>query len=383
MTRVAQIHDEALMRKLLRELGQEARDFRFEVAPNPCVGAAVLAGSRIVARGYHEVWGQDHAEVRALAAAQNAAEGEALDTLVVTLEPCSSTGKTAPCVDRILEAGIGTVVVGELDPDPRHRGRGLELLRSHGIEVVLLEGVAPLREVAPHFLAWLSVDRLRRPRPWVVAKWAQTLSGQLQPPENFGGGRWISGPEALAEVQILRGRVDAVLTGVGTVRADDPRLSVRPPGDTRRPPMRVVLDSWLSTRPEARLFAQPGADEAAGPVHLLCIRGADAARESALTAAGARVHGLRGSDRNHLDLRAVHAWLWEQGVRRVMIESGPHVLRSHLEARFIDQVKLVTGSVRGGQGESLGHEIGALDLLERRDRELGPDAVLEAFLEAE
>jgi diaminohydroxyphosphoribosylaminopyrimidine deaminase/5-amino-6-(5-phosphoribosylamino)uracil reductase len=205
----------------------------------------------------------------------------------------------------------------------------------------------------------------------------------LQPPENFGGGRWISGPEALAEVQILRGRVDAVLTGVGTVRADDPRLSVRPPGDTRRPPMRVVLDSWLSTRPEARLFAQPGADEAAGPVHLLCIRGADAARESALTAAGARVHGLRGSDRNHLDLRAVHAWLWEQGVRRVMIESGPHVLRSHLEARFIDQVKLVTGSVRGGQGESLGHEIGALDLLERRDRELGPDAVLEAFLEAE
>ena len=383
MSRVAQIPDEALLRKLLAELGQAARAFRFDVAPNPCVGAAVLSGREVVARGYHEIWGKEHAEARALAAAERVQGHGPLDTLVVTLEPCSSTGKTPPCVERILAAGIRTVVVGELDPDPRHRGQGIELLRSHGLEVVLLEGVAPLEEIAPHFLAWLDQDRLRRPRPWTLLKWAQTQSGHLTPPEDVGAGRWISGPESLAEVQILRGRVDAILTGVGTVTADDPRFSVRPPGDARRPPLRVVLDSWLRTPTDARLFAEPSPDEGAGPVHLLCIRGADATRESALRAAGASVHGLRGTDRDHLDLRAVHTWLWEQGVRRVLVESGPGVLGSHLDARFADQIRLVTGDVRGGRGESLGLRVSGLSLLDRRDREAGSDSVLEAFLEAE
>jgi diaminohydroxyphosphoribosylaminopyrimidine deaminase/5-amino-6-(5-phosphoribosylamino)uracil reductase len=173
-----------------------------------------------------------------------------------------------------LASGIRTVVAGALDPDVRHRGKGLELLQARGVDVYLSEGSARLEDVAPHFLRWTARDRVRRPRPWTIAKWAQTLSGHLSPPEDLGGGRWISGPAALADVQLLRSRGDAVVTGVGTILADDPRLTLRPPASLAgKPPARVVLDSWLRTPPEARLFHTPGEREAAGPVHVLCLPG--------------------------------------------------------------------------------------------------------------
>ncbi len=384
MTRLAQLSDEVALRTLLHELGLAARAWRFSVAPNPCVGAAVLAGSKVVARGFHEGWGESHAEIRALAAADSSGvPRQEWDALVVTLEPCSSYGKTPPCIDAIRASGIRTVIVGERDPDPRHRGKGLELLRAHGIEVFLLEGAAPLAEVAPHFVSWTSHDRQRRPRPWTIAKWAQTLTGQLTPPESVGGGRWISSPPALAEVQLLRSRVDAILTGVGTVVADDPRLTVLPPGDPTRRPARIVLDSWLRTPPDARLFAPAGVNEGAGEVTIVCIVGADRGREAALLRAGAKIHGLRCNDKHHIDLRAMHAWLWDQGVRRLLLEAGPRLLASHLDAGFVDQVHLVTGGVRGGRGESLAERLASAKLLERRDREVGPDSVLEAFLPSE
>ena len=382
MRGIAETLDTAAVRALLRELGEASRRHRFEIAPNPCVGAAVLAGTRVVARGYHEVWGQAHAEVNALAAAAaSSVPSERWDTLVVTLEPCSTSGKTGPCVQAILETPIRTVVVGELDPDGRHRGRGLQLLRDAGLEVVLLEGVTPLAEVAPHFVRWTSFERLRRPRPWTIAKWAQTLSGQLSPPADVGEGRWISGPESQAEVQILRSRVDAIVTGIGTVLADDPRLTVRSPASTDAPPLRVVLDSYLRTPPEARLLqGASGASEAGGQVHLLSLPGADSARARALEDAGALVHGLRGADRHRLRLRDVQTWLWEQGLRRVLLEAGPSVLTSYFEEHFLDQLRVITGSVRGGRGDSLGSILAGARMLERRQSECGEDGVLEGFL---
>lgn len=374
--------NEAALGMLLRELGESARAHRFEVAPNPCVGAALLRGGEVVARGFHRAWGGPHAEVEAFAAAREAGvDPRDCDTLVVTLEPCSSTGKTPPCVDLVLEAGLQRVVVGALDPDPRHRGHGLERLRDAGVEVALVPGASPLDTVAPHFLRWTALERLRRPRPWTILKWAQTLTGQLSPPEDVGEGRWISGPEALTEVQVLRSRVDAIVTGLGTVRQDDPRLSVRPPACCQAsPPLRVVLDSSLRTPPEARLFASPGPGESAGPVVVVSLPGADGGRARALEAAGARVLGLRGTDRKHIDLRAVQDWLWEEGCQRVLVEAGPQLLASYLASGFVDQVRVVTGSVRGGRGESLGPQLSQLRLLERLDREVGDDSVLEAFL---
>ena len=183
---------------------------------------------------------------------------------------------------------------------------------------------------------------------------------------------------------MLRSRVDAIVTGVGTVLADDPRLSVRPPGFTgdteAEAPARIVLDSWLRTPPEARLFDAPGEHEAAGPVHLLCLPGSDPVRRRRLEERGAHVHGLRGQDRHLLELREVFTWLWEEGYQRVLLETGPTLLRNALDSDFVDQVRIVTGSIRGGRGESMAAWLVNADLQERHDRECGPDAVLEAFL---
>jgi len=381
LSELTQPLDASSLGALLAELGAEARAHRFEVAPNPCVGAAVLAGGEVVARGYHRVWGGPHAEVEALeAAARTDVPPERWDTLAVTLEPCSTSGKTPSCTEAVRAAGFRTVVVGSQDPDVRHRGAGLEALRAAGVEVLEHAHAAPLESTSPHFLRWLEHERVRRPRPWVVAKWAQTLTGQLSPPESVGEGRWITGAEARAEVGVLRGRVDAIVTGVGTVLADDPRMTVRPDSLCERPPARVVLDTALRTPPEARLL-HPAPDEAAGPVHLLSMAGADAsgARANALVEAGAEVHGLRGDDVHHLNLREVTRWLWERGFQRVLLEAGPTLLASFLDARFVDQVRVYTGAVPGGRGEGLGSWLGERALEERLDREVGGDSVLEAF----
>lgn len=380
--------DSTAILELLKVLGQEAAEHRFEVAPNPCVGAAILSLGQQVAKGFHQQWGGPHAEIMALeAAAQAAREGgpakETWDTLVVTLEPCSTSGKTPPCVGAILASGISTVVVGAQDPDPRHRGRGIELLREAGLDVILVEGRSPLEEVAPHFLRWLSHDRVRRPRPWTIAKWAQTLSGHLLPPEDVGEGRWISGQGALDQVQLLRAKVDAILIGVGTVLADNPRYSVRPPGQvTGAAPARIVLDTHLRTPPTARLFDACKDEEAAGKVIILSLPATGNARREALESAGAEVVEIRGVDRKRLHLRSVHEWMWERGFQRALLESGPKLLRAHLEDGFVDQIRVITGDVRGGRGQSLGSWLATAKLLQREDSEVAPDSVLEAFLES-
>lgn len=379
---IAESLAEARLTKLLEELGKESRAFRFEVAPNPCVGAAALSGDAVVARGFHEVWGEKHAEVQALEAAEKLATetGQRPDTLVITLEPCSSHGKTPPCVDRILESGVRRVVVGALDPDVRHRGEGLRILREAGLEVVVLEGAAPLASIAPHFLSWNDSERLRRPRPWTIAKWAQTRTGQLAPPPEVGGGRWISSPQALREVQFLRGRVDAIVTGVGTILSDDPRFTVREPGNWRQPPLRIVLDSRLRTPPDATLFRTPGAHEGAGAIHILCVGGTDATRHRALVNAGAEVHELHVATDDGVSLRDGQAWMWERGIRRVVVEAGPRLISHYLESGFVDQLRIYTGAVNGGRGPSMGSWLTRLKLAERLDRECGDDAVLESFV---
>jgi diaminohydroxyphosphoribosylaminopyrimidine deaminase/5-amino-6-(5-phosphoribosylamino)uracil reductase len=373
--------DEALIRRLLEELALEAQRFRFEVAPNPCVGAAVLSGTRVLGRGYHEFWGGPHAEVQALEAARaSGVPASAWDTLLVTLEPCSSQGKTPACTELVRASGIPRVIVGALDPDRRHQGAGMRILQEAGCEVLLYDGFTPLASVAPHFLRWTDPDRVRRPRPWTIAKWAQTRTGQLVPPENVGGGRWISGPEAQREVQLLRGRVDAIVTGVGTVLADDPRLSVRPPGELGRPPARVIFDSYLRTPPEAALLRSSGSGAASGPVHILCLAGLERARERALIEAGARIHPLHVSSEREISLREAQVWMWEQGFQRVLLEAGTTLLSSYLAAGLVDQLRIYTGAVNGGRGPSLAESLVRLKLEGRADRELGGDSVLEAFV---
>ncbi|HED67008.1 MAG TPA: bifunctional diaminohydroxyphosphoribosylaminopyrimidine deaminase/5-amino-6-(5-phosphoribosylamino)uracil reductase RibD [Planctomycetes bacterium] len=376
-------NEAAGLRSLLTELGEEAAPMRFRVAPNPCVGAAVLSAGRVIGRAVHREWGGPHAEVGAFAeAAKSDVPREEWDTLVVTLEPCSTHAKTPPCVEAILAHGIRRVVVGELDPDPRHRGAGLAMLHEAGVDVVHLPGVVPLREVAPHFLRWVRPDRIRRARPWAIAKWAQTRSGHLTPPASVGEGRWITSEPSLRRVQVLRAHVDAIVTGVGTVRADDPRLTVRPPGVVKRPPLRIVLDTELRMEATARMLGTADAEtgEHGGPVHIFCRPGADGARHRALADAGATIHAVRPGEDGRPLLREVLSWLHEEGARRILVEAGPRLLEAFLRAEFIDQLAVYTGDVNGGRGPTLA-EFLAPERLEGVCREeVGSDSLLEAFV---
>ena len=369
-----------VLRALLGDLAQEASERRFEVAPNPCVGAAVLSNGVEIGRGFHEYWGGAHAEVNALAAAEASGVARELwDTIVVTLEPCSSTGKTAPCSEALLVAGIKRVVVGSLDPDPRHRGKSLESLHKVGVEVVLLKGASPLHSTAPHFERWMQPDRLRRPRPWTISKWAQTRTGQLSPPDHVGEGRWISCQASLDQVQLLRSSVDAVITGIGTVLADDPRLSVRPPGDLSKPPLRVIIDSHLRTRPEMRILQACGPDEAAGEVHIFALPAVDFVRQRELKAAGAIVHAVSPGDDGCPSLREICTVLWGLGVRRQLVEAGPVLTKSWFQSELVDQLKVYTGDVNGGEGPNLVNLLALDKLLDPRHSEVGVDSLLQAF----
>lgn len=207
-----------------------AASVRTRTAPNPWVGCVVSAGGRWY-EGATEPPGGPHAEVVALAAAGDEAAG---GTLYTTLEPCAHHGLTPPCTDAIVSSGVSRVVVGVVDPDPRVSGRGVEALRAVGLEVVV--GVAA--DEATELLAPYLKHR-RTGRPWVVLKLAATLDGRIAAPD--GASRWITGEEARADAHGLRAASDAVLVGAGTVRADDPQLTVRSATEPARQPLRVVL----------------------------------------------------------------------------------------------------------------------------------------------
>lgn len=202
------------------------------VEPNPAVGAVVVdQDRRLIAEGFHRQFGKAHAEVNAIAAAGGATQDA---DLFVTLEPCSHHGKTPPCAEAVIDAGFRRVVIGCQDPAKHVAGRGIERIRSAGIQVVTgvceaeaLELIQPFRK--------LMLQRL----PWVHAKWAMTLDGRIA--TRTGHSQWISNEQSRAEVHRLRGRMDAIITGAGTVRSDDPRLTARPAGS--RVPLRVVVDS--------------------------------------------------------------------------------------------------------------------------------------------
>ncbi len=227
-----------------------AASVRTRTAPNPWVGCVVAAGGRWY-EGATEPPGGPHAEVVALAAAGDRAAG---GTLVTTLEPCAHHGRTPPCTDAIVRSGVSRVVVGVLDPDPRVAGRGVERLRAEGLEVVV--GVAA--EEAAELLAPYLKHR-RTGRPWVVLKLAATLDGRIAAPD--GTSRWITGAEARADAQRLRAASDAVLVGAGTVRADDPQLTVRSGPEPARQPLRVVLghaDPDARVQPALEMKGEPG-----------------------------------------------------------------------------------------------------------------------------
>jgi len=324
----------AAMRQALELAGRGAG----HVEPNPQVGAVVLAADgRVVGTGWHAAFGGPHAEVAALAAAGAAARGA---TLCVTLEPCCHHGKTPPCTAAIVAAGIARVVVATGDPFPAVAGRGIAALREAGIVVETGVLDAEARRLIAPFRKLVETGT-----PWVIAKWAMSFDGRLAAAP--GGDRWISSPESRAIVHALRGRIDAIAVGIGTVLADDPLLTARPPGPRR--PLRIVLDSRARLPPTAALVRT--VHEA--PVLVAAGPAAGADRVAALRAAGCEV--WQSAAESRIDrLRELLAELGRRRLTNLMVEGGAEVLRTWFTAGVVDEIQaFVAPRVVGGDAASL------------------------------
>jgi diaminohydroxyphosphoribosylaminopyrimidine deaminase/5-amino-6-(5-phosphoribosylamino)uracil reductase len=289
-------------------------------SPNPRVGCVIVKDGAVVGEGWHERAGEPHAEPLALRAAGERARGA---TAYVTLEPCSHFGRTPPCADALVAAGIARVVVAMQDPNPLVSGNGIAKLRKAGIEVECGVMEATASELNPGF-----VSRMTRGLPWVRSKIAASLDGRTALAN--GVSQWITGPEARQDVQRWRARSCAVLTGIGTVLADDPQLNVRDPDCTHQP-LRVVLDSCLRTPPSAKILS--------GGSVLIYTATQDAARIGALEAAGAQVAVLPAIGRQ-VDLLAMLRELAQRGINEVLVEAGATLNGALLRAGCVDELIL-------------------------------------------
>lgn len=287
--------------------------------PNPRVGCVIVKDNQIVGEGWHERAGEAHAEVYALRQAGEQAQGA---TVYVTLEPCCHYGRTPPCSEALLAAQVARVVVAMQDPNPLVAGNGMQQLRDAGIEVEfgLLEAQA--KALNPGF-----IQRMRNRRPYVRNKLAMSLDGRTAMAN--GESKWITSEAARLDVQRLRARSSAIVTGVGTVLADDPALTVRLP-DTKRQPLRVIIDTNLSTPTTARILKEPGNT-------LIITTNDDEDVQALLRAAGAEViHIGRGA--HGIDLPAMLETLAELKINEVLLEAGATLSGAMLQAQLIDEI---------------------------------------------
>lgn len=289
-------------------------------SPNPVVGCVILdAAGQVAGEGWHRRAGGPHAEVHALREAGERARG---GTALVTLEPCNHTGRTGPCAQALIEAGIARVVYAVPDPDPTATG-GATTLAAAGVDV---SGGLLVDEAAAGNEAWLT-SVLRR-RPFVLWKYAATLDGRIAAAD--GSSRWITSAQSRADVHRLRAQADAVVVGAGTARTDDPQLAVRLPGDEVSQPLRVVVDSSATAvKPGARVL------DGTAPTLVAVAENADATHLESLADV---VRLPRSATGRGLDVAALLAALYERGVRSVLLEGGPTLAGSFVAARAVDKV---------------------------------------------
>lgn len=325
MTQVADTRDDADDGFMQIALSMARRGLG-TTAPNPSVGAVVVdpATGEVIARGWTQPGGRPHAETVALQRAGSRAQGA---TMYVTLEPCSHYGKTPPCANAIIEAGVSRAVVGILDPDPRVAGRGIDMLRAAGIEV--RRGVRAReadRMTRGHIL------RVTERRPLIQLKMALDGNGQIA--RGVGGQpRWVTGPLARAHGRLLRARADAILVGSRTVQDDDPELTCRLPGLLGRSPIRVVLCGSILPALDSRMV-RSARDI---PVWIFSAPGADATQHSALADAGCRLfHVATVNGRPWIP--AVTEALVAEGITRLLVEGGPTVSRAFSSMGLVDDI---------------------------------------------
>ena len=366
--------DDTLFMQQALELAARGRGF---TSPNPMVGAVVVKGGRVVGQGFHHAAGEPHAEVNAI----DDAGAEARDaTIYVTLEPCNHVGRTPPCTEKILSAGIRKMVVAMADPNPGVKGGGTTYLRQKGLDVV--SGVC---EDAARQLNEVFIKFIRTQRPFVILKCAATLDGQIA--TRTGDSKWVTGELARQHVHAARHAVDAILVGAGTVRKDDPSLTTRLGNEKGRDPHRIILDTRLSIPTHARLFRQESSARtyiAAGPP---ANDKGFLERRDALQAAGALVLETPLKD-GRVDLDALMGTLGKAGITSLLIEGGGQVVGSALSAGIVDKVmffyapKIMGGNdgvpICSGRGPDLMKD--CTTLKDVRVERFGDDVLIEGYL---
>jgi diaminohydroxyphosphoribosylaminopyrimidine deaminase/5-amino-6-(5-phosphoribosylamino)uracil reductase len=344
------------------------------VSPNPLVGAVVVRDGTVVGEGWHEEYGGPHAEVNALRAAGADAQGA---TLYVTLEPCCHHGKTPPCTDAVLEAGIARVVVGSDDPSEKASGRGLGILRDEGVEVTIADGELATRS---RLLNQSFRKHARTGRPWVLFKSAMTLDGKVA--TGTGDSKWISGEASREQAHRWRASVDAVAVGVGTALADDPQLTARIDGVYRQP-RRVVFDSLARLPLDSQLVAAAPDP----PLTVVVSRAAPRSATDALEMAGAEVIVATGGN-EQARVRSALEQLGALGVTSVLLEGGPHLAGAFFDAGEIDEARLFLAPLLLGgrtardplEGEGVERIDDALRALTLDCERIGEDVLISARL---
>ena len=314
---------------------------RWTCSPNPMVGALVERDGRIAGEGYHHRIGESHAEVIAIGRAGELAGGA---TLYVTLEPCSTVGRTPPCTDAIIAAGLRRVVIGTIDPNPRHAGRGIAILKAAGIDVVVLNDseCEALNEKFNHYITTGT--------PFIHAKWAMTLDGKIA--TRTGESQWITGPGVREFTHKLRSEHDAIMVGIGTVLADNPKLNVRLDGDWRQP-IKVVVDSTLKMPADASLLED-------GVTIIACGRSADLDKMEILRHKGVEVIAVAEPDSDRVNLPALLRQLGAMNISGILVEGGAILLGSLLDQHLIHRVtacvapKIIGGTKAPGPVGGLG-----------------------------
>jgi diaminohydroxyphosphoribosylaminopyrimidine deaminase / 5-amino-6-(5-phosphoribosylamino)uracil reductase len=318
----------------IREALDLARQGCAQTSPNPMVGAVLVRDGAVVGRGFHTYAGRRHAEIVALEEAGDRARGA---TLYINLEPCSHVGRTGPCADAIVAAGVARVVAAMQDPNPLVAGEGFKRLRAAGIEVEMAEAFAAeaqkLNEAFVHFM--------RTRRPLVTLKTALTLDGKIAAPDDNEG--WITSETARSHVQQLRHEADSILTGIGTVLADNCLLTDRTELARSRPLLRIIVDSQLRLPLDSKML-----QSARGDLLLVATSAAAPERRKALEAHGARIVVFDGPG-GRTDLRQIIEWLAGEQYLSLMIEAGSKVNWSALEADIVDKIFFYYGpKILGG-----------------------------------
>ena len=343
-------------------------------SPNPCVGAVIVKEGEILAKGYHKKAGTPHAEINALRKAGKKAAG---GTMYVTLEPCNHTGRTPPCTEAILAAGINRVVIGMDDPNPSVAGKGGSYLQDKGVVVTSNILAERCRRLNYGFIKHITTGV-----PWVIMKAGVSLDGRIA--THTGHSKWITCEKSRRQVHELRHRADAILVGIATVEADNPDLTARLPGKKGIDPLRVILDSELRIKPEARVLKH----ESGAPTWIFCRRNASAEKIEILKEQGAKVFKVATGEDGRLSLREILAKLGKEQITSVLVEGGGIVHASFLRQGLYDQAYIFVAPVFvGGDGTPLVQAMGVekVDLaphfITTRTRRFDNDVLIEGLFE--